>query len=108
MVNPDLFHAKARDNSNHHGTQHDRELWRAAEDGDVDGLEVALANGAAVDSIDESGWTSLLLAIDGHNSLVVRGGAGDDHIAVARVLLENSAQVNALSDDTAFGMVSQQ
>ncbi|PKM43292.1 MAG: hypothetical protein CVV05_15710 [Gammaproteobacteria bacterium HGW-Gammaproteobacteria-1] len=59
-------------------------LIRAAEDGDLAGVQRLLARGAVVDACDDCRWTAMMKA------------AGNGHTPVVRVLLEHGADVNAL------------
>jgi ankyrin repeat protein len=67
----------------------DRRLLAAAANGDLSGLEAALADGANVDARDEHGATALLVA--------ARAG----HVGAFRALLHAGADVDLQDDDEA-------
>ncbi|MGH8875874.1 MAG: ankyrin repeat domain-containing protein [Stackebrandtia sp.] len=66
----------------------DAELMDAVEAGDAEAAEKALANGAQVDTRDSRDRTALLLAV------------ADDKVALAAVLVEAGADVNAVDDQS--------
>ena len=71
----------------------DAKLFRALQDGDLASVQAALAAGGKVQTKDENGSHALLVAALGGNARIVK------------LLLENGAQVNAISDsagDTAL------
>jgi len=60
-------------------------LMRAAARADTESMKAALVKGAAVDAADSSGWTALMYAAAGYNSmpvqLLLKAGADPNHVS---------------------------
>jgi ankyrin repeat protein len=65
------------------------ELWIAAKNGDMNGLQAALASNVDVNALSESGQTALILAIQ------------NNHLEIVRALLAHGANPN-LADSRGF------
>ena len=47
-------------------------FWRLCRDGDIEGVQAAIDNGANVNEEDDSGWTGLMLALGNSQNNVVQ------------------------------------
>ncbi len=77
-------------------------VWRAAKHGQADIVAAWLESGGGINDVDGGGFegTMLLHATHGPRSTAEKGAAGkfdEDHVALARQLIERGADVN-LSD----------
>lgn len=68
----------------------DAALYQAAMTDDLPGVKKALADGAAVDGVNEDGWTPLMEA------------SGKGNLAVVKYLLEKRAKVNFVATRNRF------